>query len=207
VITRIVWAGIVLPSSQNLPVATKRSAGDLAERLVALRLPDCSLFPPWSLPGAGSKQVSAPFGFSSSVIPVTALRSTADEQALLRVLIVDDQLLYAEAISAVLGQQEGLKVVGIAGDGHDAIEQALALRPDIVLMDIDMPRLDGISATRQIRRRLPATRVLVMTALTGEHAEDAFGAGADGCIKKFSRAGEFLTAIERLAWGFGARTR
>jgi len=136
------------------------------------------------------------------VNPVTALRPTADEQAqaALRILVVDDQLLYAEAISVLLDQHDGLEVVGIARDGRDAIEQAVALRPDVVLMDIRMPRLDGISATRRIRRRLPATRVVVMTALAGdEHVEQALGAGADACIKKFSRAGDLVTAIEQLA--------
>ncbi|HMI98536.1 MAG TPA: response regulator transcription factor [Gaiellaceae bacterium] len=131
--------------------------------------------------------------------PLTALRLTADEQTQpsLRVLVVDDQLLYAEAISVLLGQQDGMGVVGIASDGREAIEQAVALRPDVVLMDIRMPRLDGISATRRIRRRLPGTRVVVMTGLTGdEHVERALGAGADACIKKFSRAGDLVTAIE-----------
>jgi DNA-binding NarL/FixJ family response regulator len=135
------------------------------------------------------------------VDPLSALRSTADEQpqAPLRVLIVDDQLLYAEAISVLLRQQSGIEVVGIAGDGRDGIEQAFALRPDVVLMDIQMPRLDGISATRWIRRRLPATKILVMTALSGdEHAEQALKAGAEACIKKFSSAGDLLTAIEHL---------
>jgi DNA-binding NarL/FixJ family response regulator len=136
------------------------------------------------------------------VNPLTALRSTADEQpqAPLRVLVVDDQLLYAEAISVLLRQQDGMEVVGIAGDGREAIEQAFALRPDVVLMDIQMPRLDGISATRWIRRKLPATKVLVMTALTGdEYVEESLSAGASACIKKFSSAGDLVTAIEQLA--------
>jgi DNA-binding NarL/FixJ family response regulator len=136
------------------------------------------------------------------VNPVTALSPTADEQAQasLRILVVDDQLLYAEAISVLLDQQDGLEVVGIARDGREAVEQAVALRPDVVLMDIKMPRLDGISATRRIRRRLPATRVVVMTALTGdEHVEQALRAGADASIKKCTRAGDLVTAIEQLA--------
>ena len=98
--------------------------------------------------------------------PVTALRTSTYEQTqpALRVLVVDDQLLYAEAISVLLGQQEGLEVVGIAGDGREA------------------------------------TRVVVLTALTGdEHVERALGAGADACIKKFSRGGDLVTAIEQLA--------
>ena len=133
---------------------------------------------------------------------LTALRSTTDEQPQegLRILVVDDQLLYAEAISVLLGLQDGLEVVGIAGDGREGIEQAFALRPDVVLMDIEMPRLDGISATRWIRKNLTGTRVLVMTALTGdEHVEESLRAGASACIKKFSSAGDLVTAIERLA--------
>jgi DNA-binding NarL/FixJ family response regulator len=136
------------------------------------------------------------------VTPLAALRSTANERrrAPLRLLVVDDQLLYAEAISMLIGQQDGMEVVGIAGDGREAVEQALALRPDVVLMDIQMPRLDGIAATRRIRRRLPRTKIIVMTGLTGdEHAAQALRAGAATCIKKFSSSGDLLAAIEELA--------
>ena len=134
--------------------------------------------------------------------PLAVLHPRADDgpQPPLRILVVDDQLLYAEAISVLLRSHDNINVVGIAADGREAIEQASSLRPDVVLMDIEMPRLDGLSATRWIRRRLPATKVLVMTALTGdEYVERARQAGAEGCIPKFSHAGDLLTAIEQLA--------
>ena len=115
----------------------------------------------------------------------------------LRVLIVDDHLFYAEALSVLLGQQRSLEVFGIAGDGREALAGAAELRPDVVLMDIEMPLLDGISATRLLKKRLPGTKVVVMTALMGdEHEERALGAGAAACVRKFSPAGDLLQAIE-----------
>lgn len=132
--------------------------------------------------------------------PLAALSPYLDERQELpvRILVVDDQLLYAEALSVLLRQHAGMNVVGIAGDGQEAIEQAAELEPDLVLMDIEMPRMDGIAATRWIRHRLPKTKVVVMTALQGdEHAERALRAGAETCIKKFSHAGDLLEAIER----------
>jgi len=112
------------------------------------------------------------------------------------VLIVDDELLYAEAISVLLDMHEGIDVVGIAGDGRAAIEQAEALRPDLVLMDVQMPGLDGITATRRIRRRLPETQVVIMTALGDEYVERARRAGASGYVQKFCPSGDLLSAIE-----------
>jgi DNA-binding NarL/FixJ family response regulator len=131
---------------------------------------------------------------------VNALRGRSDGQPqATRVLIVDDQLLYAEAISVQLQLQEAIEVVGIAADGQEAIERAIELKPDLVLMDIEMPRLDGIAATRWIRRRMPETRVVVMTALTGdEYGMRALNAGAEACVPKFSHAGDLLEAIENV---------
>jgi two-component system invasion response regulator UvrY len=132
---------------------------------------------------------------------LSAVSTPADERqpASVRVLVVDDQLLYAEAISVVLRMQEGIEVVGIAADGQEAIAQATDLRPDLVLMDIEMPCLDGISATRWIRRLLPKTRVVVMTALTGdEYMQRALKAGAEACVPKFSYAGNLLEMIENV---------
>jgi len=121
----------------------------------------------------------------------------ADERpSILRVLIVDEHLLYAEALSVLLREQ-GMHVVGVAGDGRQAIADAAELRPDVVLMDIELPLIDGFAATRWIRQRLPETRVVVMTALVGEdHAERAASAGAVACIRKFCPASELLDAIE-----------
>jgi DNA-binding NarL/FixJ family response regulator len=120
-----------------------------------------------------------------------------DRPRALRVLIVDDHLLYAEALSVLLGQEPGLDVVGIAGDGREAVADAAELEPDVVLMDIEMPLMDGISATSRILERLPATKVVVLTALTGdEPRERALAAGAAACIRKFGPAGDLLTAIE-----------
>lgn len=133
--------------------------------------------------------------------PLTALLTPALEQTkpALRVLVVDDQVLYAEALSVLLGLQDGLEVVGVAADGQEAIDRATELEPDLVLMDIEMPRLDGISATRWIRRRMPKTRVVVMTALTGdEYVQQALKAGAEACVQKFSHAGDLLEAIENV---------
>ena len=133
--------------------------------------------------------------------PLSAVTTPADErqQSSVRVLVVDDQLLYAEAISVLLKMQAGIEVVGIAADGQEAIAQATDLRPDLVLMDIEMPRMDGISATRWIRRRLPQTRVVVMTALTGdEYVARALKAGAEACVAKFSHAGDLLEVIENV---------
>jgi DNA-binding NarL/FixJ family response regulator len=133
------------------------------------------------------------------VNPLSAPITPAGErqQTPVRVLVVDDQVLYAEAISVLLKMQDGIEVVGIAADGQEAIAQATDLRPDLVLMDIEMPRMDGISATRWIRQRLPETKVVVMTALTGEeYATRALKAGAEACVTKFSHAGDLLEAIE-----------
>jgi DNA-binding NarL/FixJ family response regulator len=133
--------------------------------------------------------------------PLAAFRTKAARTPqITRVLIVDDEPLYAEAISVLLGASEGIEVVGIAEDGQDGIDQAVVLEPDLVLMDVQMPRLDGISATRRLRTRLPRTKVLVMTALTGdEYMEQALQAGADAFVRKFSHGGDLITTIEQIA--------
>jgi DNA-binding NarL/FixJ family response regulator len=113
-----------------------------------------------------------------------------------RVLIADDQRLFAEALEAILSTDGRISVVGRALDGQAAVELAREHRPRVVLMDIAMPVLDGIDATRAIHEELPDTRVVV---LTGSAATDdiarARAAGAAGYVTKDQIAEDLLRAI------------
>jgi DNA-binding NarL/FixJ family response regulator len=101
------------------------------------------------------------------------------------VLLVDDDRLFAESVAARLGEDGRMDVVAIAGDGAEAIELAAQLSPDLVLMDIAMPGLDGVAATREIVGASPSTRVVMLTASTGRADEEMSGeAGAIGYLRK-----------------------
>jgi DNA-binding NarL/FixJ family response regulator len=121
-----------------------------------------------------------------------------------RVLLVDDDRLFAESVAARLGGDERLEVVGIAGDGAEAVTLAEELVPDLVLMDIAMPGLDGVSATREIRERSPGTRVVMLTASQGRSDEEVSGeAGAIGYLRKDAldspRVADSLLALVELS--------
>jgi len=112
------------------------------------------------------------------------------------VLIVDDQRLFAEALEAILSTDERIVVVGRAGDGRAAVELAREHRPEVVLMDIAMPLMDGIEATGAIKGELPETSVIVVTG--SEAAQDvsrARAAGAAGYVTKDQIAGDLVRAI------------
>jgi DNA-binding NarL/FixJ family response regulator len=103
----------------------------------------------------------------------------------LRVLIVDDHRLFAESLMAVLSEDERIRVVGIATDGQQAVEVARELLPDVILMDLKMPVLDGLEATRQIRETDAAAGILVLTgAEEGVDPADAIKAGANAFLRK-----------------------
>jgi DNA-binding NarL/FixJ family response regulator len=118
-----------------------------------------------------------------------------------RVLIVDDHPLFAEGLRNLLAER-GVEVVGIAQDGHEALTRARALRPDVVLMDVTMPRLDGVDATRVLKAAFPDVTVLMLTqADDDEHLFAAIAAGASGYVLKSEPTESFLRLLEGAARG------
>ena len=111
-------------------------------------------------------------------------------------LIVDDHAVVREGLRSFLELQEGIEVVGEAGDGEAALREAEALRPEVILMDLVMPRLDGVGAMRELRVRLPSTRVIVLTSFVDdERLLPALRAGAAGYLLKNSEPSEVTRAI------------
>ena len=120
----------------------------------------------------------------------------------IRVLIVDDHSIVREGLRMFLARAPDLEVVGEAADGAKAIEQARELRPDVVVMDLLLPVLDWMAATRAIRSELPQTGVLVLTSvLAGASVVEAIQAGAIGYLLKDTRADQLRTAIKAAAAG------
>lgn len=113
-----------------------------------------------------------------------------------RVLVVDDQRLMRDGIASLLSIQDEITIVGTAEDGQVAIDQAVALQPDVVLMDVRMPVCDGVSATVEIRRQLPACQVLMLTTFDDEaYVIEALRAGACGYLLKDLPAHDLAHAI------------
>jgi DNA-binding NarL/FixJ family response regulator len=118
------------------------------------------------------------------------------------VLLCDDQALVRVGLRKILDAEPEIKVVGEAADGEDAVAEARRLRPDVVLMDIRMPVLDGIEATRRIVRAQPATRVMILTTFgLDEYVYDALRAGASGFMLKDAPPEEIAAAVRIVAAG------
>jgi DNA-binding NarL/FixJ family response regulator len=114
----------------------------------------------------------------------------------IRVLIADDHRLFAQALEAILATDERIEVVGHAGDGAEAVELARTLEPDVILMDIAMPGMDGFEATRRIRARRGDACVLMLTGSNSRSDVDrARKAGAAGYVTKDRIAAELIDAI------------
>jgi two-component system, NarL family, response regulator LiaR len=120
----------------------------------------------------------------------------------IRVLIVDDHAIVRKGIRALLEIESGLEVVGEAADGREAVALAAELRPNVILMDLVMPEIDGIEATRQISARLPEVRILVLTSFaTDDKVFPAIKAGALGYLLKDSGPEELIQAIREVHRG------
>jgi DNA-binding NarL/FixJ family response regulator len=120
----------------------------------------------------------------------------------IRVLIADDHRLFAEALEAILSGDERIELVGLAADGREAVDLAAERKPDVVLMDISMPRMDGIAAAKAIHAADPGVRILMLTGSNARADVDrARKAGAAGYVTKDRIAAELVAAILEVAEG------
>ena len=122
-----------------------------------------------------------------------------------RVLAADDQRVVREGLAMLLGLLPDVEVVGTAADGEEVLALAAELRPDVILMDLRMPRMDGVEATRRLRERDPAIKVVVLTTYADDRSViDALRAGALGYLTKDAGAAEIQQALHRVAGGQAA---
>ena len=120
----------------------------------------------------------------------------------IRVMVVDDHPVMRKGLQEVLDASGRCEVVGQAGDGDEAVETVEDLNPDVIVMDVIMPRKDGIDACREIMELLPDTKVMMLTASTAEDAViEAIAAGATGYLEKYSRPEELVEAVVDVAAG------
>jgi DNA-binding NarL/FixJ family response regulator len=122
--------------------------------------------------------------------------------ASIKVLLADDHALMRHGLRLTIDSQQDMEVIGEASDGFEALELAEKLRPDIILMDIAMPRCDGLEATRRVKRRLPEIKIIVLTI--HEEAEsllEALWSGARGFLLKKARADELIAALRGVLKG------
>jgi NarL family two-component system response regulator LiaR len=118
------------------------------------------------------------------------------QQPRIRVFVVDDHPMIRSGLAAMIRAEAGFEWVGEAGDGADAVRQCAALRPDVVLMDLMLPQMDGIDAAAQVSRQSPDTKVVILTSLVDpKQVQRAIRAGACGFVLKTASAQELVTVI------------
>lgn len=128
--------------------------------------------------------------------------SKGPDHARTRVVVADDEAMIRGGIRAILSTDESIDVVAEAADGHEAVETVTRFRPDVVLLDIRMPRMDGLAATRELVRLAPETKVAILTTFgEDEYVREALGSGAVGFLLKASDPRELLDGVHAVAAG------
>ncbi len=117
---------------------------------------------------------------------------------MIRLLIVDDSVAILEALYSLLDREPDFEVVGAAGDGLEGLSKALELLPDVVIMDAQMPKMDGVEATKRIKDASPSVGVLLFSVFA-EYMEMGMTAGADGCLVKDCGRQDLFTEVRRIA--------
>ena len=130
------------------------------------------------------------------------MTNDSGQDHVVRVLVVDDQRLMRDGIASLLEIQEAIEVVGTASNGQEALEQAVSLHPDVILMDVRMPVMDGVVATGQVRRELPSCRILMLTTFDDDdYVIAALQAGASGYLLKDLPAPDLASAVQAVYKG------
>lgn len=120
----------------------------------------------------------------------------------IRVLLVDDHALFREGLGMIISNQPDMKVVGEAGDGLEAVIKAVELKPDLILMDIQMPGMDGIEAARRIKREVPSATIVMLTVRDDEEKLfEAIKNGAQGYLLKKMNSGDLMVMVRRALAG------
>lgn len=130
------------------------------------------------------------------------MKPSERQDTAVRVLVVDDQQLVRDGIASLLRVQDGIDVLATATNGQEALEAALHWQPDVILMDIRMPIMDGVTATIQLRRQLPSCHILMLTTFDDdEYIQDALHAGAHGYLLKDIPASDLALAVRAASQG------
>jgi DNA-binding NarL/FixJ family response regulator len=130
------------------------------------------------------------------------MTSSPGDRRRIRVLVVDDHVVVRSGLEQLLATTDDIELVGTASNGNEAIEAVVSLHPDVVLMDLSMPELDGIEATRRISADHPSSRVLVLTSLSDQsRILEALSAGADGYLLKHAEPDDIADAIRAVHAG------
>ena len=119
-----------------------------------------------------------------------------------KILIADDHAIVRMGLATLLGAQDGFEVVGEASNGEQAVSRALKLRPDVIVMDLVMPKKDGVAATAELREKLPTVKCLILTSFgTADEMHAALQAGAAGILLKSSANSKLVASIRKVAAG------